>query len=120
MQQEKVRKLPIRYEVQKFSPAECPKCELRFAMENRDFLVKEGNIIEDFKDVVVCSDCLAEVERTLEELLSESDKGDAEALLLDGYANLKLVRLEISNNSLPCHLKFDHSVYPPRARLVSP
>jgi hypothetical protein len=93
--------IPVRYEVQRFSPTECPACGLAFQEEGIDFAIAGGvDIIQAGRDVVACMRCgMGEIERVLEMSVSAPTRDIAKAYLKKGYANLKEIR-ELSSNDV--------------------
>lgn len=84
------------YCVEKFLPAECPKCRACFQCENNDYARFLGDIVDGKKRfrqtegyaIIVCLNCQNLTMRIDLEGYQLSDRKQAEALLQQGFVNL--------------------------------
>ncbi len=89
------------YRVEKFLPAECPKCRTRFQNQNEDWELLLGDVVNGRKvvretagyDVIVCAHCQNHTARFLLETCQLFDRRKAEDLVeKEGFVNLTEVR----------------------------
>lgn len=87
------------YRVEKFLPPACPKCQYAFKVENTDYNLLLGDIVEGKKvirtnegyDIIVCVHCGNFTARLLVEAWQVGDRKRAEEFLREGFVNLKEV-----------------------------
>lgn len=101
----------IMYRVEKFLPAECPKCQTRFQQEGKDYARLLGDIVQGVKTIrqtngyyiIVCTHCENMTACWPLESYQLGDKGKAEALVNNsGFVNLTQVEA-IGNMARDCH-----------------
>lgn len=83
--------LKIKWRVEKFIPAKCPKCLHKFERENEDWnlLKDERRIGEKHYPVIICKQCGNFTSVVMLEAYVLSNKEDAKKLLKDDFVNLQ-------------------------------
>jgi hypothetical protein len=100
------------YLVEKFLPPECPKCRAGFKEEGKDYGRLLGDLVDGKKrfretpgySIIVCAHCENMTMRIDQESWQVSDQAQAEALLSQGFVNLREV-IAIGNMAVDHHVR---------------
>lgn len=109
------------WQVEKFVPLFCPKCNRKFSRQNHDFIIFLGDIVEGSKvprktpgyDIIVCKHCKNFTARVWLQVRTVSKKKEAEDLTKeDGFTNVHSIEAFGVDTEPTVHIFNEHIVGP--------